>query len=183
MCLQKFKCAERYRFRTACEQQLANSKSRHFVSALFAICIILILVGADIAYTSFVAGSRGLRDPTYLEALDFIESDQTDKNHYKEGKYTCVNFAVDFEANAFESGYNCGFVLVLFANKSHALNCFNTTDCGLIFVEPQEDKIVKVTLGQSYWNRMASPSTGYDDAVIGFYIIWDSEEAHKFLRR
>jgi hypothetical protein len=153
------------------------------VSGLFAFGIILILLGVNVAYTSHLAGSGESRNPTYLEALEFIESDQTDKNQYVEGKYTCSNFAVDFENNAFESGYKCGFVLVLFVNKSHALNCFNTTDYGLIFVEPQEDKIVKMTVGQSYWNRMTSTPIGYNDTITGFFIIWEKEEAQKFLRK
>ncbi|NIR87792.1 hypothetical protein GWO13_09665 [Candidatus Bathyarchaeota archaeon] len=65
--------------------------------------------------------------------------------------------------------YRCGYVLVYFpatghlktlidrpnsiTNWSHALNCFNTTDCGLIFVEPQEDEIVVLECGKPYWDR------------------------------
>ncbi len=176
------KCTKRYWFRRTSEQP-EISKSKNSVSTLLAFFIVLILWGANIAYIGYITGSRGLRDPTYLEALEFIESDQTDRNQYSEGKYTCVDFAIDFENNAFESGYKCGFVLVLFARTSHALNCFNTTDNGLIFVEPQEDKIVKVTVGQSYWNRMTSTPTGYNDTIIGFFIIWEAKEAQKFLRR
>lgn len=124
-----------------------------------------------------------MRDPTYLEALEFIELDQTDKNQYKVEKYTCADFAIDFKTNAFRTGYRCGYVLVLFANCSHALNCFNTPDYGLIFIEPQEDDIITLTVGQPYWDRTRYAPMNYDDTIVGYLIIWEIEEAQKFKHR
>jgi len=103
-----------------------------------------------------------IRDPTYQEALQFIALDQTDKNQYNEENYTCLNFAADFKINAFDAGYRCGFVFVEFAEGGHAIVCFNTTDYGLIFVEPQNDNIVNLEIGQPYW----------DDIVVRYTIVW-----------
>jgi hypothetical protein len=40
-----------------------------------------------------------------------------------------------------------------------------------------------MTVGQSYWNRMTSTPIGYNDTITGFFIIWEKEEAQKFLRK
>jgi len=129
-----------------------------------------------VVHTSYHSGSGELRDPTYQEALQFIESDQTDKGLYKDGEYTCDNFATDFKNNAFKAGYRCGYVLVFLADWSHALNCFNTTDYRLVFVEPQEDEIVTLTIGQPYWDRTKYTPLyhhrTYNDTVTGFLIYW-----------
>jgi hypothetical protein len=112
-------------------------------------------------------------DPSYQEALRFIASDQTDKNQYVLGKYVCGDFAADFQRNALRAGYRCGFVLISFAaHLSHALNCFNTTDRGLIYVEPQEDKIVTVRIGRRYWNQITLLGPCYNDTVTELLVLW-----------
>ena len=132
--------------------------------------------GYNTGYIQGVTDGAGrgynIRDPTYQEALQFVASDQTDKNQYNEENYTCANFAADFKNNAFKAGYECGYVLLYFPDDlSHALNCFNTTDHGLIFVEPQEDATVTLTIGEPYWDRTEYEPT-YDDTVIKFVIVW-----------
>jgi len=104
-----------------------------------------------------------IRDPTYQEALQFINDDRTDANQYDDETYTCYNFAADFEANAFRAGYRCGFVLLEWIDGyAHAMVCFDTIDKGLIYIEPQDDEIVPLKVGSSYW--------GY--IVIYIAIIW-----------
>ncbi|UCE15317.1 MAG: hypothetical protein JSV12_05395 [Candidatus Bathyarchaeota archaeon] len=141
-------------------------------SRKLAFCIILILLGATVALASSQSGSRELRDPIYQEVIQFIESDQTDRNLYKEEEYVCSNFAKDFQDNAFKAGYRCGYVLAFTHDLAHALNCFNTTDHGLIFVEPQEDEIVKPTIGEPYWNRTKYRAPSYNDTVTSFLVTW-----------
>lgn len=111
-----------------------------------------------------------IRDPTYFEALQFIQTDQTDKHEYTEN-YTCFNFAADFKSNAFKAGYRCGFVYIEFSDGAHAIVCFNTTDKGIIFIEPQDDNIVEVKMGIHYW-----VDNGYlcsfNDTIIYYAVIW-----------
>jgi cell division protein FtsB len=90
-----------------------------------------------------------LRDPTYEEAVEFISSDLTDRNPYTQS-YVCYDFTADFIANAQDAGYRCGFVYIEFSNSAHAIACFSTVDQGLIYVEPQNDLLVTVAVGQSY---------------------------------
>jgi len=102
-----------------------------------------------------------LRDPTYDEAIAFTNSDKTDENEYT-SDYVCYDFTADFDSNAFQTGYRCGFVYIEFSDSAHAIACFNTTDRGLIYIEPQNDEIVTLTIGQTY----------LDYIIVDFGIIW-----------
>jgi len=153
------------------------------------ICVILVLLCATLTCISHPFGYEiELRDPTLQEALEFLESDQTDKHHYREEEYTCVNFAKDFRNSALKSGYRCGYVIVYFPATghlkdmidrpstitiwSHALNCFNTTNYGPIYVEPQTDEIVALTRGQPYWDRTKYFQPVYNDTIVDYRIFW-----------
>ena len=132
-------------------------------------------LGYESGYLKGVEDGAGrgftVRDPTYKEALDFILRDQTDKHEYNEENYTCLNFAADFKNNAFKAGYRCGFVYIEFPEEhAHAIVCFNTTDRGLIFIEPQDDSIVELKVGRHYWSR--TKIVMYNDTVINYVIIW-----------
>jgi hypothetical protein len=50
--------------------------------------------------------------------------------------------------------------------------CFNTTNHGLVFIEPQYDMITTLTIGQPYWNRTIYELPEYDDTIESFTIIW-----------
>ena len=165
------------------ERQMSNVRSRKQTSHII-FCIFILLISL-IAYTSS-AYNKELKDPTYYEALQFIRTDQIDKCQYS-NEYTCVNFAKDFMKNALEAGYRCGYVIIYFpatghleklidrpnsiTNWSHALNCFNTTDYGFIFVEPQTDEIVELTCGKPYWDR-TKYLPAYNDTINEFQVFW-----------
>ena len=100
-------------------------------------------------------------DPTYDEAVAFIDSDETDENQYTPD-YVCYDFTADLVDNAAQLGYRCGFVYIEFSNSAHAIACFNTTDMGLIYVEPQNDAIVDVAVGQTYLGHV----------IVKMGIIW-----------
>jgi flagellar biosynthesis/type III secretory pathway protein FliH len=102
-----------------------------------------------------------IRDPTYDKAIAFTNSDKTDENEYT-SDYVCYDFTADFNSNAFQMGYRCGFVYIEFSDSAHAIACFNTTDNGLIYIEPQNDEIVTLTIGQSYLG----------DTIVDIGIIW-----------
>ncbi len=123
--------------------------------------------------TSFVVSAGdGVRDPTEQEVLQFAARDKTDQNRYVENSYTCYSFASDFRENALKAGYRCGVVIAYFSSMSHALNCFSTADCGLIFIEPQTDHVVPLTAGQPFWDRDAYELPDYNDTVQWYRIIW-----------
>jgi hypothetical protein len=112
-----------------------------------------------------------IRDPTYQEVMDFIALDRTDENEYSED-YTCFHFTADVKDNAFHAGYRCGFVYIEFPDSAHLIVCFSTLNNGLIFIEPQNDYITTLTVGQPYWDRAKYEPPDYDDTVVSFTIIW-----------
>jgi hypothetical protein len=120
-----------------------------------------IVAGAVVVCAMDLRRYYNVRDPTYQEALQFIGSDQTDKNQYNQS-YTCINFANDLVNNALNQGYRCGFVIIDFPESCHAIVCFNTSDRGLIFVEPQTDELVTLSTGQPYVGK----------TVLRFSITW-----------
>jgi len=128
------------------------------------LCMIItsaVIVGVIAAHIIDLEKDYNLRDPTYKEAVQFIRSDQTDKNQYNQS-YTCINFANDFRNNALNEGYRCGYVAIEFGETSHAMVCFNTSDNSLIFIEPQSDEIVTLTTEQPYLGKM----------ILRFSITW-----------
>ena len=122
-------------------------------------------IGYDDGYAQgtddFIQCSYCFTDPTYDEAIAFINSDETDENAYTPD-YVCYDFTADFISNADQVGYRVGFVYIEFANSAHAITCFNTTDVGLIYVEPQNDEIVDVGVGQIYLGHV----------IVKMGIIW-----------
>jgi len=86
--------------------------------------------------------------------------------------YTCWNFAAEVKNNAFKAGYRCGLVYIEFEFSAHAIVCFNTTDKGLIFVDPQNDKIVKVEISTDYWTDNGYDVIVFDETIIHYGIVW-----------
>ncbi|MBN1784813.1 MAG: hypothetical protein JW815_03665, partial [Candidatus Bathyarchaeota archaeon] len=116
-----------------------------------------VIISYDAGYDAgYVQGTDDLiqtgyytMDPTYNETISFIESDETDQNEYTPD-YVCYDFTADLITNAAQLGYRCGFVYIEFSTSAHAIACFNTSDAGLIFIEPQNDEIVDIAVGQHY---------------------------------
>lgn len=140
------------------------------VAALTASCFAAYQAYEAVNYYS--ANSQGLQnngtvftliDPTYSQMKAFLSFDKTNENAYTT-EYTCVDFSKDVCNNAFADGYRCGFVYVkLDGPYDHAMICFNTTDHGLIFIEPQDDSEVDLYVG-GYLN-------GYYE-ILALDIIW-----------
>jgi len=135
-----------------------------------------VIILADILVLSpLLLEADGVRNPNYQEVLQFVVSDRTNQNQYREQVYTCANFAEDFRNNALNRGYACGYVVIYFPDGgTHAINCFNTTDQGIVFIEPQTDAVVTLTRGRPYLDRTEYEPQKYNDTVIGYTITWHS---------
>lgn len=131
--------------------------------------------GEDVGYTRGLIAGAGtgynIRDPTYQEMIDFISSDKTDQNTYS-NDYICFNFTAEVKNNAFFEGYRCGFVYVTFPNSNHGMVCFDTIDQGLIFIEPQDDRILTPVVGEPLFDRTFYGEINWDDTVVDYRIIW-----------
>jgi hypothetical protein len=91
-----------------------------------------------------------LKKPTYSQVLDFLASDNTSQL-----KTNCLGYSTNFRDNAMAGGLWCYVVIFNWQTDAglhgwHALNAFDTTDKGLIYIEPSGDKIVTLQLGDDY---------------------------------
>jgi hypothetical protein len=77
------------------------------------------------------------RDVSFAELKSFILADDTDDGLYVEGVRMCGDFAEELHNNAEQEGIKSAFVAIHFENESigHALNAFNTTDMGLVYID------------------------------------------------
>jgi hypothetical protein len=75
--------------------------------------------------------------PTWQELMAFLEADTTDQKPYNADSFACVAFAEELHNNAEAAGIEAAFVGVQFEDREvgHALNAFNTTDRGLVFID------------------------------------------------
>jgi hypothetical protein len=85
------------------------------------------------------------RSITWMELQDFLARDHTNWNKYTD-KYVCVNFAMDLVANAMKQNINAWIVGVSFKDKAdgHAFVAFETSDKGIVWIDPQNDYSYKV---------------------------------------
>ena len=79
-------------------------------------------------------------NPAYGELVAFIQEDPTDTNDYLENPYigyVCADFAEDVHNNAEAAGIRAAWVSICFeeSDKGHALNAFETTDMGLVYID------------------------------------------------
>jgi hypothetical protein len=92
-----------------------------------------------------------LKRPTYSQVLDFLSSDNT--SQMQSGN--CLDFSTRFRDNALARGLWSYVVILNWQSGTglhgwHALNAFDTTDKGLVYIEPSGDKIVTLKLGDDY---------------------------------
>jgi len=93
-----------------------------------------------------------LEDPTWAELEEFLERDDTDTIPYVENSFDCSGFAITLRDRAWRYGMRCAYVEIGFAEGvGHALNAFETTDKGLIYVDVTgSDQIGYIKEGKAY---------------------------------
>jgi hypothetical protein len=103
----------------------------------------------------------------------------------------CADFAERLHNNAEKAGMRCGYISLNFdTGEGHALNVFETTDRGLIYIDdtgtfgygPSNcDKIVDVQVGEDYIPVSLFPVSGWSSTwgdmgiVTDIFITWDGE--------
>jgi hypothetical protein len=118
------------------------------------------------------------KDPTYAAMKSFMAADQTDKNKYVTNAYECDDFSADTILAAAKQNIRCAFVTIDFPTSAHAVVAFQTTDRGLIYIEPQSDEEVNLQVGKRYYQSVIAapgyyyPAPSYDDTVERFTVIW-----------
>jgi len=114
-----------------------------------------------------------LQNPTYQEMKTFVAQDSTNTNTYMEDKYVCVDFAAAVTNNAEAKGIRCAVVDIFYPDGyGHTIVAFDTTDRGLIYVEPQFDQEVKLVVGRSYSQLNNFTAAPRDDTIERYLVIW-----------
>ncbi len=130
-----------------------------------------------------LVNSEDATDPTWEELKAFLQTDKTDQKDYDPLLFLCGSFAEEVHNNAEAAGIKAAWVVVEFEgeNIGHALNAFNTTDKGLVWIdctsswsEPppwtkpyggadSQDKVAYVVIGKEYGliSLDAASSPGY----------------------
>jgi hypothetical protein len=122
--------------------------------------------------TSQPSNTYNLKDPTYQEMKDFLEADNTDTKPYEIDAHTCTDFSAEVNNNAEEAGIRCAAVYIIYPKTGHTIVAFNTTDKGLIFIEPQFDDEVILIIGESYAGINNYKSQQVDDTIQRYRIMW-----------
>ncbi len=114
-----------------------------------------------------------LHDPSYQEMKAFLSSDNSDAQPYAEDQHICTDFTADVVNNAHKIGIRCAAVYIIYPETGHSIVAFDTPDRGVCFVEPQYDKEVKLSVGQSYSALNSFIKQGEtDDTIVRWIIIW-----------
>lgn len=120
-----------------------------------------------------------LRDPSYQKMRDFLKQDETSEQEYLASEYICVDFAADVKANAAKEENRCAYVVIeYYEGSGHAIVAFDTTDRGLVYIEPQFDWEVEPEIGQRYYQCVKPPpghymaKPDYDDTITRIIVIW-----------
>jgi hypothetical protein len=83
-------------------------------------------------------------DVPWKKVVDFIKQDDVNRMLYRQGKFECTEFALTLHERALAKGIRCAFVAVEFdKGEGHAVNAFNTTDRGLVFIDCTGSKSAK----------------------------------------
>lgn len=113
------------------------------VLALLALCAVSLLPAPEpaLAPVTIAIAPKTIGAVTWAEVAKFLEQDTTNLNQYDDS-YVCADFAADLVANAHAKGISAWSVAVLFTHElGHSIVAFETTDKGVVYVEPQTDGI------------------------------------------
>jgi len=100
----------------------------------------------DFVHGQFIA----IKNPTFQELKDFVLGDLTSRNEFVLNQYECRNFATEVNNNAEAEGLRCAFVLLCYDRGQHSVVAFDTTDRGLVYIEPQTDARIHPEVGGKY---------------------------------
>jgi len=120
-------------------------------------------------------GTRAeLYNPTYKEMTEFLASDETDSCSFVTGEFVCSDFAAQLNNNAEANAIRVAYVRIRSEKWGHVVVAFETLDRGLIFIEPQSDRDIKLVIGEPFpWYLVGavSPLSSYDP-LLEIEIIW-----------
>jgi len=130
-------------------------------------------------------------DVSWQQVKEFVMNDDTNAHLYITDSFVCADFAALLHNRAEAAGIKTAYVSIEFAEgPAHALNAFNTTDRGLVYVDctgpgfqsptfgdgsggqaiyAEYDKVAYVVVGRAYGLITLDKATSFN---YGFYEQW-----------
>ncbi|MCX5997473.1 MAG: hypothetical protein NTV42_07725 [Chloroflexi bacterium] len=132
-----------------------------------------VMVGACNQYI-VLRNNPSAKNPAWAELKAFLKADQTDRQAYIAGKFTCGDFAEILHNNAEAAGIRAAIVAIELKPAGtaegviyHSLDAFETTDHGLMYIDDTSssqgyyaDKEVNVVVGDDYAAVSIFPQPG-----------------------
>jgi len=132
-----------------------------------------IMVGACNQYI-VLRNNPSAKNPTWEELKAFLKADQTDRQAYIAGTFTCGDFAEILHNNAEAAGIRAAIMAIELKPAGltegvirHSLNAFETTDHGIMYIDDTSssqgyyaDKEVNVVVGDDYAAVSIFPQPG-----------------------
>lgn len=87
-------------------------------------------------------------NPRYKDVINFFRLDKTNENEWDEHSYDCTAFSNDIVKNAIDNNMFMCTVEIQWETGGHIIVAVNTSDKGLIYIEPQTDKVIDLHLGK-----------------------------------
>jgi len=116
---------------------------------------------------------------TFDQLMEFLERDKTDQHMYissdvdETNFFECVQFTYTLLRNAYKEGiFACPVVIYFPDELSHMIIAFNTTDEGWVFIEPQTDEIINLSIGKRYYSGFRD----WDDTIIRYETCFETRE-------
>lgn len=134
-------------------------------------------------------------DVSWEQVKEFVMNDDTNSHTYIPGSFVCADFAALLHNRAEAAGIKTAYVSVDFTEgPGHALDAFNTTDRGLVYIDctgpgfqnpipgdsvgqdiyAEYDKVAYIEVGQPYGLISLDKATSFD---YGFYEQWTQQWA------
>jgi hypothetical protein len=115
-----------------------------------------------------------MHNPTFAELQAFLAEDKTDELPFVSGEYVCFDYTADLNNAADAAGIRSAYVRLRSKEWGHAVAAFETTDRGLVFIEPQSDTPVDLVIGEPYpwWQVGATSPLSYSDVILEIQIYW-----------
>jgi len=137
---------------------------------------------------TYMAGAKGspvilennslAEDPTWEELKSFLLEDKTDTLRYIPNSFVCADFAMRLHNNAEKYGWRCYLVGIQLGpsddyptGASHAINAFNTTDYGWIYIDCtaplrsngqlSSDKFINLVIGERFTPNSVFPTDNW----------------------
>ncbi len=114
-------------------------------------------------------------DPSWEQLMGFVLNDDTDEQPYILDSFVCTDFATMLHDSAEAAGIRAAYVSVDFGDgPGHALNAFNTTDQGLVYIDCTGQGLNTATPGMTLdgqdttmnYDKVAYMAVGHEYGLI-----------------